>query len=278
MRLLKKIIKRVLNRNGYEIIKISPPTKREIYNAYYLGDCFKCIKGDPLSDDILLGKIWDSQIPEILKTISKDSGIVIEIGANIGTSILPHTKFFPELNFKLYEPVPVFYNLLIENHKIYNQKNNVEIINTAFGAKEDEEIEINVGLGTAGKTKLVHYQMIDSTLTIKAKKLDSYFENQKISLIKLDVDGHELSVLKGGQNILTQQHPLLFIEFAPRVMDDINQMPEQITDFLMRAGYNQIKIWDHDSQFIKTTNDWNELIKIGRETPHYLNILVSQII
>ena len=240
-----------------------------------MGNCFKCIKGDPLTEDILKGKIWDSQIPEILKTISPNSGELIEIGANIGTSILPHTQNFPELNFKLYEPVPIFYNLLRDNHKTFNIKKNVEIYNNAFGMNESEEIEINVGLGTAGKSKLVHYQMADTTLLIKAYKLDTHFNNRKIAFIKLDVDGHELSVLKGGINLLRNQKPLLFLEFAPRVMSDLNQSPLDITNLLKNAGYNKIKIWNHDSEFIKETIDWDELILIGKEAPHYLNILVS---
>lgn len=275
MKLIKKLIKELLHGQGYTVIKIGPPPQREIYQAYYQGDCFKCIKGDPLTDDILKGKIWDAQIPEILSSLTLE-GTVVEVGANIGTSILPHSQKYPQLKFKLYEPVPAFYNLLQENHRTYNKKQNVDIFNFAFGEKDNDQIEICVGLGTAGKTKLVHYQLADETLKINSHKLDSVFFNEKISLIKIDVDGHELSVLKGGQKILSAQHPQLFLEFAPRVMDDIQQAPLEITDFLKNLGYNKIKIWDHDSHYIKTSTDWDEVIKLGRETPHYLNILVSK--
>lgn len=276
MRLVKNIAKFFLKKNGYDVVKLTPVAKREIYNAYYLGQCFQCIKGDPLTDHILKGKIWDSQLPEILKEVKTSNGVVIEIGANIGASILPHSKHFPELQFKLFEPVPSFYNLLKENHKTYNEQKNVEIFNLGFGLKDNDEIEINVGLGTAGKSKLVHYQMIDNVVKIKSKKIDSYFSKDKISLLKLDVDGHEMSILEGGKNLLKEQHPLIFIEFAPKVMADIGSAPQDITNFLRDLGYDQIKIWDNQSQFIAKTNDWNELLKIAKETPHYLDILVSK--
>lgn len=275
MKLIKKIIKDILHGQGYTVVKIGPPPKREVYQAYYQGECFKCIKGDPLTEDILKGKIWDAQIPEILNSLSRE-GAVVEVGANIGTSILPHSQKYPDLKFKLYEPVPAFFGLLKENHKTFNKKQNVEIFNFAFGEKDDDVIEINVGLGTAGKTKLVHYQMADETLRIPSHKIDSVFNDEKISLIKIDVDGHELSVLKGAHQVLSHQHPQLFLEFAPRVMDDIAQSPLAITDYLKNLGYNKIKIWDHDAHFIKTSSDWDEVIRLGRETPHYLNILVSK--
>lgn len=275
MWVVKIIFKYVLNLKGYSVIKNITQTERKIYNAYYFGNCFKCIKGDSLTEDILLGKVWDPQIPEILKLISPQSGVVVEIGANIGTSILPHTQNFPELQFKLYEPVPTFYNLLIENHKTFNFKKNSEIFQIAFGDNENETIEINVGLGTAGKTKLVHYQMIDQKINVPSRKFDSFFQNEKISFIKLDVDGYEFTILKGAENILKSQHPMLFIEFSAKLMVDINQSPYDIINLLKSIGYNQIKIWDNEANFIKTTSDWDELIFHANATPHYLNILVS---
>lgn len=274
MKLVKSVIKTALASRGYGITKVEPIKKREIYNAYYMGECFKCIKGDPLTEDILLGRGWDNQIPEILSSLGP--GKVIEIGANIGTSILPHAKDFPDLQFSLYEPVPAFYQILQENFRVFNKKKNVQIEQVAFSATKNEIIEINIGLGTAGKSALVHYQMKDQSLKIHCQTIDETFKNTPIALIKIDVDGHELGVLKGGYNLLKEQHPQLFLEFAPKVMNDIAQSPNEITSFLKEAGYNHIKIWDHDANFIKTSDDWSELIQIGLETPHYLNILVSK--
>ena len=274
MKLVKNVIKTALASRGYGILKLEPLKKREIYNAYYMGECFKCIKGDPLTEDILLGRGWDNQIPDILSTLK--AGKVIEIGANIGTSILPHVKNCPDLEFLLYEPVPVFYELLQENHKTYNKTGNTKIEQAAFGAIKDEIIEINIGLGTAGKTSLVHYQMKDDTLKIRTQTVDDTFKSVAIALMKIDVDGHELGVLKGSYKTLQEQHPQLFLEFAPRVMQDIAQSPMEMTSYLKDLGYDCIKIWDHDAQYIKTTSDWNELIKLGLDTPHYLNILVSK--
>lgn len=275
MGLVTNVIKGLLHSQGYGVVKLNPIKEREIYHAYYHGDRFECIKGDPLTEDILKGKGWDNQVPEILNSISQEEGIVLEIGANIGASILPHSAQYSHLKFFLYEPVPAFYQLLKNNHQTFNKKKNVQIHNLAFSAKAGETIEINVGLGTAGKTKLAQYQMADTTLKLSTTTLDEQFKDEKVRLIKLDVDGHELSILKGGTNLLSKTHPALFIEFAPRVMSDVGQEPNEMTNFLRSLGYNHIRMWDHDAKLIGDTNDWNQLISEANHTPHYLNILVS---
>jgi|GEM_PF-754303 len=277
MRLIKNIAKAIIHNQGYDVIKLAPVKEREIYNAYYLGNCFKCIKGDPLTDTILKGKIWDNQIPDILKTVTQRDGLIVEIGANIGASILPHSKNYPDKRFKLFEPVPAFFKLLKENHQQYNEKKNVEIFNLGFGLNNDEDILINVGLGTAGKSKLVQYQMADQTIKIPSKKIDSFLAGEKVAFIKIDVDGHELNILRGGENLLREQTPVLFLEYAPKVIADIGQTPEEIPYFLKDLGYNEITIWDNYSQFIKKTNDWDELIRIAKATPHYLDLLISKV-
>jgi FkbM family methyltransferase len=273
MKIVKKIIKSILEANGYSVSKINPPNKRQIYNTYYMGDCFKCIKDDPLTEELLLGKGWDNQLPKILESIP--DGLIVEIGANIGTSLLPHSQFFPHLQFYLYEPVPVFYQILQENFKTFNKKNNVHIEQFAFASTDNEVIEINVGLGTAGKSKMVQYQLEDSTFKIKSKTIDSLFADKKISLLKIDVDGHEIDVLKGAKEVIRKQKPIIFLEFAPKIMKDIGLAPNEITEFLKEAGYNNIKIWDNFGNLIKLTNDWSELLLIASSTPHYLDILVS---
>ncbi len=276
MKLLKSVVRKALALTGREIIKVNKIGRREIYNAYYMGGCLKCIKGDPLTEDILSGKGWDTQIPTILNSLDSD-GKILEIGANIGASILPHANKFPNRKFYLAEPVPDFFKILEQNHKTYNSSNNVEIANLAFGQRHGESIEICVGLGTAGKSRLVHYQMQDTTLKIQATTIDEVFSHDKIVLIKIDVDGHELGVLKGGEKVLRLQNPKLFLEFAPRVMQDIGQAPEDIAAFLRMVGFNHIDIWDHDANFLKSTNDWADVLDLGIKAPHYLNILASKV-
>jgi len=56
-----------------------------------------------------------------------------------------------------------------------------------------------------------------TTLSVPVVSLDDYFsENDRIALLKIDVEGAELGLLKGGERILRRQAPLLIFECENR--------------------------------------------------------------
>ena len=74
-----------------------------------------------------------------------------------------------------------------------------------------------------------------STIDVRRETLDSFVtEETKPHLIKIDVEGHENEVLRGGGNCLKNNNPLLILEsFPPK--------QEQAIDFLKNLGYT---VWD----------------------------------
>lgn len=77
-----------------------------------------------------------------------------------------------------------------------------------------------------------------ATYPVEVIKLDEYFSNrtQKISAIKIDVEGHEFSVLRGAQNILEQNSPLLVFECEQRHLTGATV--GDILDWLRTLGYD----------------------------------------
>ena len=69
---------------------------------------------------------------------------------------------------------------------------------------------------------------------VETDKLDNYgFE--KVGFIKIDVEGHEPSVLKGMKNILSIEKPFLFIEVSKKH----NQKSiEFVSQFMVKNGYS----------------------------------------
>ena len=67
------------------------------------------------------------------------------------------------------------------------------------------------------------------------------------SLIKIDVEGHEVEVLEGGQNTLTKIKPLLIIEsFHPK--------QQTVLSILQEIGYKSIDADHYASIKPNTTN------------------------
>ena len=55
-----------------------------------------------------------------------------------------------------------------------------------------------------------------------------------VRVVKIDVEGHELHVLRGAEKLLAEQHPALFIEIRNR------QRYAAVTKYLARFGYHQV--------------------------------------
>lgn len=71
-------------------------------------------------------------------------------------------------------------------------------------------------------------------VSVPVKRLDDYQFNDQVSFIKIDVEGHEESVLKGALNIIQRDHPFLLIEIEERHKKD---SIEHIKILLEQFGY-----------------------------------------
>ena len=62
--------------------------------------------------------------------------------------------------------------------------------------------------------------------------------SELVSFIKIDVEGHELQVLQGAQNLLTTQMPLILLEL---LTEDIQAQRAASLDFLSEIGYTKFE-------------------------------------
>ena len=58
-----------------------------------------------------------------------------------------------------------------------------------------------------------------------------------IDLIKLDVDGYELEVLRGAGRVLNEFSPCIIFEYSPYTLVEMGYPAEEFLGILVRAGY-----------------------------------------
>jgi FkbM family methyltransferase len=81
-----------------------------------------------------------------------------------------------------------------------------------------------------------------ATLSVPLVSLDEYFkENDKIGLLKIDVEGAEFGVLKGAERILRQHAPLLVFECENRHLAPGNV--QDVFSYLEGLGYEGSFVW-----------------------------------
>jgi FkbM family methyltransferase len=130
--------------------------------------------------------------------------VVLDIGANIGTYSEAILKYAPNATIFAFEPSSVARELLATR---FFGNNAVKIQPLALGSNVSKDTlwsdTAGSGLASLTKRKLEHFG-IDFTQSelVDVTTLDAWTKATNIApnLIKIDVEGHELDVLKGGLN------------------------------------------------------------------------------
>jgi len=167
-----------------------------------------------LARELLRHRIHEPLSTGIMKEILKPGQVVIDIGANIGYYAFLEAKRVGESG-RVYclEPAPENFNLLQKN-VVANQYNNMEVFNAAAGAE--------TGTGTIYLSKSHNQHALVSenvsgsagSAPVMIYSLDDFLKGKPDpDLIRMDVEGLELDILKGMKSMLAQKKPLkLFIE------------------------------------------------------------------
>ena len=191
---------------------------------------------------------------EKLYGLIKNGFTVLDVGANIGETLLNFTKINPDgLNIG-FEPVPYIYNRLKANVSLNNFQN-IQINNIALSDKTETlsfKIPDNQNSGGVRMRKAAHKNKFGADHEVKAILLDDFMEKkglEKVDFIKMDVEGFELNVVKGAVKTLEKFHPTLFIEVDDFMLGQQETSARQLIDFIGQFGY---KIYNADTATLIT--------------------------
>lgn len=143
---------------------------------------------------------------EFLQKNLKDGDVYIDIGANVGTTTLVAASVVGNSGIVLcFEPNKRTYKALTENIKI-NKFNNILSKQCALG---DSNGVVYFSSGDNDDMNRITEDRIGNTVQLAT--LDSYTQHlNKIRLIKIDVEGYELRVLRGAILTLAKTDIVLF--------------------------------------------------------------------
>jgi FkbM family methyltransferase len=284
LKLLKHAAWKALDAVGYRLSRAQkadapewPLVSRTVLNAHYRGHCFKCFAGDYLGRCILTGEGWDLQMPEILGRLRGTPGAgrhVVEVGANIGASLVPVAGEFPELTFHCVEPVPAFFELLVANVASFAPPN-VAVYDCAISSREGDTLEIFTQVGTAGAVAQYDIHTPLGSVRRTTRTLDGLFADKDVGLVKIDVDGFELAVLEGARGLFARCRPMCFLEFHTKLMREVGVDPRALTGFFQEQGYDRIDVYSN-SRWLTALKSFPELLELAARTPHYVDVLLAR--
>lgn len=202
-------------------VRVGKYTVSVIKDDQYIGRCLR------------LGHEWDGWMRRDLPHLVKPGMDILDIGGNIGWNALMFSDYCPvhcfeplyhpvvtkniEQNPNLHNPVTVYpFGLSAETGQA-----------TIFVPRRDKNTDtVNYG-GASLVPDDFWYDQAAGGHVIDIKKLDDVYSGRPC-LIKLDVERHELSVIKGAWNTITKWKPAMYIEILESEKDEITPLMKSI--------------------------------------------------
>lgn len=225
-----------------------------------------------LSGDYIPAKIaekkqfYEAPFLNLLARLHHPGRLIVDGGANIGN----HSVFFagvigaPVIAF---EPQPHNFELLLANVRLNRLEAKVDARNVAIGDRSGgielvQALQGNSGSFTADPSFLQRTEGTGTSLDkfeANLSTLDEELANfrDSISIIKLDLEGMELSALQGARRIIMESMPVIAVEC------------------FTRSQYLHIKefLAPYDYFVIDSTNATPTFIFLSRKSPHHQEML-----
>ena len=212
---------------------------------------------------IFLGIKNEVSIANINKIINTEGKkIIIDIGANIGSVSLPLANMFKNSKIISIEPTIYAYSKLKKNVSLNpSLKSRIKLENSFISnkSKSVKEVHSSWNFSDNDKKHKVHLGILKKT-SLKTKKLDKICSKfKKIDFIKIDVDGHELDVLKSGKKTITKHKPVIYFEFAPYLYKEFGYSPKILINFIKsQLNYN---FYDENLKKVININEFVEKLQ-----------------
>ncbi|HIP35481.1 MAG TPA: FkbM family methyltransferase [Crocinitomix sp.] len=168
----------------------------------------------------------------------KGKGDILDVGANIGIMTYHLAKKNSTKTIYAIEPMPDNLNVLNKIISHYHLKN-VKVLPNALSDKEGElemVLPLNGKVKMQGLAHVVHHTINEwnegEKIKVACITLDLLFKNKNISAIKMDIENFEYFALKGGIEMLKNNHPIIYLELWE------NENRKQCFSLLESLGYS----------------------------------------
>jgi FkbM family methyltransferase len=212
------------------------------------------------------GECCEREIQTLLQLLSHPQslpGIVVEVGSNMGVHTIPLARELARQGRQMLaiEPQPVIFQQLCANLAL-NGLFNVTALPFACAA-EPGALHFAPpdyrNPGNFGGTTMSANAETPETQTVSCHTLDSlvssYFPAQPVALIKIDAEGYELRVLQGAGSLISEFHPILYVENDRLESSGTPGQSARLIQHILDLGY---RLWWHITQAYQPNNFRNQ--------------------
>jgi len=213
----------------------------------------------------------------IQDSVASNCPTIFDVGAHHGESISYLKELFPDSQIYSFEPDPDSFRILVENQgnkaKVFNlaisdgdgsasfYRNDISHTNSIYkvnlesndSIRANEEREID---------RSTYPDEINSEISVETITLDKFVRDYNvdcIDLLKIDVQGAEESVLKGGRGVLDRVGSIIleisFFDFYEKSTSFLD-----VEKILVPAGFKLFSILEVSRNPMNGRTDWAEVL------------------
>lgn len=145
--------------------------------------------------------------------------VFVDCGGFDGGDTANFLDFVDDISSKafIFEPDPENYSKIKERFKKYN---NVKVFNNGVS---DSNAVLKFDSGKKDRSKVTEEGNVD----VQVGMIDDYLHDEKVTFIKMDVEGYELLALRGAKETIIKNHPKMAICIYHKA-EDVWEIPQYI--------------------------------------------------
>jgi FkbM family methyltransferase len=189
---------------------------------------------------ILTTGVFDPCVTETMHRLIDPGELVLDVGANVGyLTSLAAARAGAGGRVMAFEPHPVVFELLSANIARWNggqvaevQAQQLALSDHAGTAELNAGNSFNTNMGLSSLEASAEATAEDVLVPVEVKRLDEVIDGeQRVGLMKIDVEGHEPGVLRGSQRLLESG------AIRDVIFEDHHPYPDDSTRLVEDAGY-----------------------------------------
>ncbi|HEY7269511.1 MAG TPA: FkbM family methyltransferase [Dehalococcoidia bacterium] len=179
----------------------------------------------------------DARILRLARAVLPPDGVFLDVGANVGIHTLAVARHLAGGGAVVaFEPHPVNHRLLV--HNLWQNRLR-HVVAENFGLAEASATLIGTAAADGGNWSLASRG--DYRFEVKLVRLDDYLQSHpvpRIDLMKIDVEGAEVRVLRGARKTIERFSPLIVFEVCPAWLAKMQTSPAELFAELVSHDYS----------------------------------------
>jgi FkbM family methyltransferase len=181
---------------------------------------------------------YDKLTEEVIKKCCKPDTNCIDVGCHRGEIMDLMMAAAPQGKHYGFEPIPELYCFLKKKYKGTTNTISETALSDKNGIIHFNYVISNPSYSGIKKRQYDRNNEKDTLIDVHTERLDNILnENYEVGLMKIDVEGAELLVLKGAEKTISRCKPVIIFEFGLGASDIYGANPKLLWKFFDSIGY-----------------------------------------